>query len=340
MNFKEYVEAHRSQIFSQIDKYIGKKDPEQHYEIARDYSVRQGSYRRPGLLMLTGQMFGASENDLLLPSAAMQMSEDWILIHDDVEDDSELRRGKPALHKIYGSEIAINAGDAVHLAMWKVLIDVLNNGKTGFEKKFVGKFYDILEETVEGQYIETNFMFNVKVLSKASEELYYKIIKSKTCHYTVYGPMQLGAILAGRDEKTLDILKEIGYPAGIAFQITDDILDMTADEKIFGKKRYGDLYEGKLTLIVLHAYENATEDEKKEMDRIYMKTRKQKTPQEIAYLVGLIEKYKGIEYATSIAEKHGQMAKDAVEKYRNLFPAGEYTDILLSAMTEMYVRKK
>ncbi len=340
MNFKEYVEAHRAEIFNKIDGYLRVKEPAKHYEIARDYSVRQGSYRRPGLLMLTGQMFGAKREDLLLPSAAMQMSEDWILIHDDVEDDSEMRRGKPALHRIYGNEIAINAGDAVHLAMWRVLIDVLNGGKTGFEKAFVDKFYGILEETVEGQYVETDFMYNVKALSKADENLYYRIIKSKTCHYTVYGPMQLGAILAGRGDDTMDALKEIGYPAGIAFQITDDILDMTADEKVFGKKRYGDLYEGKLTLIVLHAYQKSTAEERKEVDRIYLKRRKDKTQEEIAYIVGLIEKYDGLGYASEMAERYGQMAKNAVEKYKHLFPEGEFTETLLSAMKEMYVRKK
>src|SRR5579864_3261864 len=114
MDFKEYVSKHKSKIHSKIMDYLPLKEPLGHYKIAREYSDRQGSYRRPGLLMLTGQLFGAKMEDLILPAAAMQTSEDWILIHDDIEDNSELRRGMPALHRIYGTELAINAGDAVH----------------------------------------------------------------------------------------------------------------------------------------------------------------------------------------------------------------------------------
>ena len=262
-SFKEYVHANGDAVYSKIMEYMPLKEPIEHYRIIRDYSERRGSYRRPGLLLLTGQLYGAELKDLILPAAAMQTSEDWILIHDDVEDNSELRRGKPALHKIYGSEIAINAGDAVHIEMWKMLKDYI--AYAGIEKggRLFDKFHHMLRYTVEGQYIETNFIYNVRDLSKASQDLYYRIVDSKTCYYTVYGPMQLGAMVAGQKDSTLEMLKQIGSPAGIAFQIVDDILDMTAEEKVFGKKRYGDLYEGKLTLIMLHAYENSTDSEKK-----------------------------------------------------------------------------
>lgn len=339
MDFKEYVETYKDSVYSIISSYLKIKDPAPHYQIVRDYSDRKGGYRRPGMLLLTGQMFGAKIEDLLLPAAAMQVSEDWILIHDDIEDNSELRRGKPALHKLYGNEIAINAGDALHLVMWGIIKDYMV--KVGLKKggAIFDKFYNLLEYTVEGQYVETDFIYNVHDLSKISEQLYYRIVNSKTCYYTLYGPMQLGAMIAGKKGKTLDMLKEIGEPAGIAFQITDDILDMTADEATFGKKRYGDLYEGKATLIIFHAYKNATDNEKIEINRIYAKRRENKNPEEIKFLIDIIEKYKSIDYAKGLAEEYGMKATKTIEKYKKKLPDNEYRSIMLSAIEEMYRRK-
>ncbi|MCL5675342.1 MAG: polyprenyl synthetase family protein [Candidatus Marsarchaeota archaeon] len=340
MKFKEYIESNRDAIYNTISRYLPVSESEEYTRMVRDYTDRQGSYRRPALLMLTGEMFGAGREELLLPAAAMQLSEDWILIHDDAEDDSELRRGKPALHKIYGIEQAVNAGDMAHMSMWYMLKEYIK--KSGIEKgaKVYDKFYDLLSRTVEGQYTEIKFMKDTKLIGRADESLYLKIISSKTCYYTVYGPMQLGALIAGAGEKVLEALEEIGDPAGKAFQIVDDILDMTADEALFGKKRYGDLYEGKLTLIILHTYKNATEAEKREIDKIYGKDRRQKSKDEISFLVGLIEKYHGIEYAKAQAEKYGELAKEKIVEHGQLLPEGPYRETMASAMEDLSVRKK
>ncbi len=340
MNFKEYIELHRNEVYSKICDYIPIKEPVEHYKMVRDYSDRQGSYRRPGLLMLSGQVFGALPEDLLLPAAALQVSEDWILIHDDIEDHSEMRRGKPTLEKLYGYELAINAGDAVHITMWKMLKDYIILKGKGKGNKIYDKFYDMLEYTVEGQFIEDNFIYKVREISKADEDLYFRIINGKTCYYTVYGPMQIGAMIAKSKKSTINLLGKIGQPAGVAFQIVDDILDMTADEKVFGKKRYGDLYEGKITLIILNTYKHATVEEKERINGIYKKSREQKTQEDINYLLEKIEKYGGVEYAKEKAERYGDRAKYIIEKNLEKLPDNEYREILLSAMEELYLRKK
>ena len=340
MDFKEYVAGQRDDIYSKIMEYLPIKDPEDHYKIVREYSERRGNYRRPGLLLLSGEMFGATREKLILPAAAMQLSEDWILIHDDIEDNSELRRGKPALHKIYGNEIAINAGDAAHIAMWRMLKDNLLKLGDAQGNRIYEKFYNMLEYTVEGQYLETNFIYNIRDLSKVPEDFYFRIVHGKTCYYSVYGPMQIGAMVANRDDGTINMMRTIGEPAGMAFQIVDDILDMTADEKDFGKKRYGDLYEGKLTLIMIHAYSGATADEKAKIDAIYNKKREQKTTEDISFLVDIINKYDGLGYAKSIAEGYSKKAKEALDTYSGVIPDNEYTETLVSAIEDLYNRKK
>lgn len=327
-------------VYQKICEYVPIKDPIEHYTIMRDYIDRQGSYRRPGLVLLTGQMFGTSVNQILLPAAAQQLSEDWILMQDDTQDDSELRRGKKSIHKIYGWVNAMNSSEVGHMAMWKMLKDYII--QVGPEKgnRMYDKFYDMLERTVEGQYIENKFIHETKELSKASEDLYFKIVMSKTCYYTVYGPMQLGAIAAGQSDKMLGMLEEIGMPAGKAFQIADDLLDYTVDEKKSGKKQYGDLYEGKITLMVLNAYKNSTQAEKQKMDQIYHKKRTEKSEEEIKFIISLIEKYDSVAYARECAKKFGYEATEKLEKYRDFLPNNDYTKTMLSAIEELYVREK
>ena len=93
MEFNEYVAKRRNAIYSKITDYIPLQEPEEHYKIVREYIDRQGNYRRPILLMLTGEMFGAPIEKLVQLAAAQQLSEEWLLIQDDAMDDSEFRRG-------------------------------------------------------------------------------------------------------------------------------------------------------------------------------------------------------------------------------------------------------
>ncbi len=338
MNFKEYIEQHRQKVYSKICDYLQIQEPIEHYKIVREYSDRQGSYRRPGLLILTGQMLGADINDLILPAAAIQLSEDWILVHDDIEDHSALRRGKESLNKLYGMEVALNAGDAAHIVMWKMLKDYMLNNKQG--ALVYNKFYDIVQKTVEGQFLDINFIYNKKTLEGVNEDIYFKIIDSKTCYYTVYGPMHLGAIIAIANQEIFQILENIGRPAGIAFQIADDLLDMTGDEKVFGKQKYGDLYEGKITLIILHAYKNATNEEKNKINSIYAKPRENKTKEDIDFLLQIITKYNSIDYIRKVGESYIAEANKNIEKSLDKLPNNEYTKILLTAVQELYSRTK
>jgi geranylgeranyl diphosphate synthase type II len=340
MDFKEFSGKYHDAIYKKICEYVPMKEPEEHYRIMRDYIDRQGKYARPTLLLLTAHLYGATIEDAILPAAAQQLSEDWILMQDDWEDDSELRRGKPTAHRIYGAIHAVNASNTGQIAMWRMLKDYII--KVGTEKggKLYDKFYDMMRYTVEGQYVENKFIHNTKDLSKASEELYFRIVDSKTCFYTIYGPLQLGAMVGNATDEDVEHLKEIGEPTGKAFQIVDDILDMTANEKEFGKKLFGDLYEGKLTLMVLHAYKNATPQEKSRMNAIYAKIRQQKTEDDIKFIRDMVEKYKGIEYARGVADKYGEQAKKVLNKYVPTMPNNEYRKIMSSAVEDMFVRKK
>ena len=226
-----------------------------HRQMVEDYPRRLGKYVRPTLVFLTAQSLGAKKDFALNTAAAMQLSEDWILNHDDIEDDSEVRRGQPALHRLYGKELAINAGDGLHLLMWQTLISNLSTIGPDLSQKIFTEFTQMLNRTVLGQTIEIKW-FQENRTDLTDEDLLL-IMESKTCYYTISGPMRLGAILAGATKDQLDHLYQFGKYLGYCFQIQDDLLDLTSD--FCGqKKQYGnDIYEGKRTMMLLHLYQHA-----------------------------------------------------------------------------------
>src|SRR3989344_7115050 len=135
--FEDILAIKKQKVWSVVEPYLN--DPNypssfdipdkyktiqfKHWNIVREYPERKGKYIRPTLLLLTAEGMGTKEEIALQTAAAMQTSEDWLLIHDDLEDDSEFRRGKLTLHKMHGEKLAINAGDALHIIMWKILLD-------------------------------------------------------------------------------------------------------------------------------------------------------------------------------------------------------------------------
>lgn len=283
-----------------------------HQKITADYPERKGKYLRPTLVLLTASAMGFPEKKAVKTAAAMQVSEDWILNHDDIEDDSLNRRGKPCLHQIYGKELAINAGDALHILMWKILWD---NREVIGEKKaaqIAEEFWWMLTRTALGQTAEIKWTKENKFDLKEKDILF--ILESKTAYYTIAGPMRLGAILAGAKEKQLRAIYEFGKPLGYAFQIRDDILDLTSDFGGLKKQQGNDIYEGKRTIMLVHLLNQVKGKDKNKLFRIMAKKREEKTAEEVDWVIDLMEKYGSLEYAQKLAEKFAKQAEDIFEK--------------------------
>lgn len=330
----QYIKPIFEVVFSYLDNFPGGGDR----HALLDYSVRKGKYTRGGLLMLFGELYGAKPESLLPLAAAIQVSEDFLLVRDDVIDKSNLRRGDVPLQKIYGTELALNIGDKLMLTQTKILNDHLLY-KNPIERRLVlNLFYEMLAQTINGQEAEAKFTYisSEKFNRPMNTWRYYRIASAKTAYYSTYGPMQLGAIAAGvHDEATLSTLRAIGHPLGIAYQIADDIIDMTVDEKKIGKQRYNDLYEGKLTLIILNAYQHATKEEQERVEKIYSKSRFSKTDEEIDFLVKLIDKYGSLKYAEKVLNEFIMETKEVLGKYEHLLPDNPYRRIFISSVDEL-----
>jgi len=312
VDFSKVLLEKKTRIYEKILEYLPHHYPQEYYEIVRDYPERQGKYFRPVLVLLANEMFGGRDEDALLTAAAMQTSEDWILIHDDIEDHSYERRGRPCLHEIYGPEIALNAGDSLHIIMWKMLTD--NIKVLGLERatRILSCMSDILLYTFEGQYLDMNCIAKNRL--DLVEEDYYEMADRKAGAYSVYGPLQLGAIAASATEEEVCSIKEWGVPIGRAYNIYDDFLNVAGIERFYGKEIGGDVLEGKRTLILIHLLRNCTSAERKSISRIYSKRREEKTEREISYVMLLMKKYGSISYAHQKSLEFADMARRAFDQ--------------------------
>jgi len=276
------------------------------YKMMRDYPKRQAKGMRPFLCVTTCRAAGGTEEDALLTAACIELFQNWILIHDDIEDGSELRRGEPALHRKYGEALALNAGDALHARTWEAIL--LNGRRLGLERTFavMEEFSHMVNETTEGQHMELGWV--VEKRWDLNEKDYYEMCTRKTSWYTVASPCRLGAIVAGGGGEVLDQLREFGISLGIAFQIQDDSLNLAGDQKKYGKAKSDDILEGKRTLILLHLLAVASQSERDRVISIMNKKREAKSAADVSYVLSLIDRYDAIGFARKRAT---ELMKDA-----------------------------
>ena len=292
---------------------LQKDKPSKLKEMMLDYPLRGGKHLRSVLALESCKAFGGNPKGMKNISIALELFQHWILIHDDIEDYSEERRGRPALQHIYGMPLANNTGDALHIRMWEVLY---NNRKLlgdGLTFKVMDEFIKMMDRCVKGQSMELEWVHDKRWDIK--EEDYYKMAKGKTCGYTFISPFRLGAIAAGVNEKKLSSFESIGNDIGLAFQIEDDILNLVGEEGKYGKEIAGDIYEGKRTLMLIHLVKSCSADEKKKVLLIMNKERHEKKKAEVDYVLSLMKKYGSIEYAKDKALFFAKRARKNFDRH-------------------------
>jgi geranylgeranyl diphosphate synthase, type II len=277
------------------------------YKMMRDYPERPAKGLRPFICITACRAMGGKEADAMLTAACLEIFQHWILIHDDIEDGSEMRRGQPTLHRRYSEALALNAGDALHAKMWEVLAK--NRATLGPEKtlQIISEFSRMVDHTTEGQHMEL-----VWVTEKnwdLDESDYEQMVIRKTSWYTVASPCRLGAMVAGATESDLENLLQFGLKLGIGFQIQDDALNLVGDQSKYGKALSDDLLEGKRTMMLLKLLKVAKPDERQEVVSIMNKPRSAKTPADVERVLSLMKRYDTIGYAQKRA---AELLKEAL----------------------------
>jgi geranylgeranyl diphosphate synthase, type II len=225
------------------------------FDLILDYPLRGGKALRPtlGIAMCLG--LGGRLEAVLPTAATLELYHNAFLVHDDIEDESVLRRGRPTLHVDHGVPIAVNVGDAMMSLSLQPLLDNVERIGLGPALRILGAVARMTRLTVEGQAIELEWVrSNTWQLDDAD---YLDMVELKTSWYSFITPLQVGAIAAGSRPEQLPPLESLGRHLGAAFQITDDLLNLSAEPEDYGKEIGGDLWEGKRTLMLLHALRHA-----------------------------------------------------------------------------------
>jgi geranylgeranyl diphosphate synthase type II len=307
----EYGEATRSRLF----RYLRSQEPRKYlYDLCADYPRRGGRAMRPTLCIATARAFGSSLEDALGTAVSIEMMHNAMLIHDDIEDESEKRRGKPALHVQEGVPIALNAGDMLALLSLRPLVD--NRARLGAELslRLFEETERMARESAEGQALELGWRRDNP--ADISEEDYLRMVMKKTCWLATIHPIRMGALIATRGALDVEPMVRFGFLLGAAFQIQDDLLNLVGDESRYGKELCGDILEGKRTLMLIRLFERARESERKRLHAMLATPRAARRGADVRWVRDAMHRYDCIEYARRVA--HG-LAGAAIYEFENLF---------------------
>lgn len=241
------------------------------YDLILDYPLRGGKALRPALSIAMCLGLGGHLEAILPTAATLELYHNAFLIHDDIEDESWWRRGKPTLHIDHGVPIAVNVGDAMLSLSLQPLLDNVERVGLGPALRILRAIAKMTRMTVDGQALELEWVrSNAWRLSDAD---YLNMVELKTSWYTFITPLQVGAIAAGAGPERMAPLESLGRHLGAAFQITDDLLNLRADPEEYGKEIGGDIWEGKRTLMLLHSLRCAEPNDRERAVAILAKRR-------------------------------------------------------------------
>jgi geranylgeranyl diphosphate synthase type II len=306
------------------------------YELMLDYPLRGGKGLGPALCVATCRALGGTIEGVLRSAAALELYHNAFLVHDDVEDGSEKRRNEPTLHRLHGVPIAVNVGDGMlALAMQPLLenVELLGLGRTLRILQTVAR---MARESVEGQMLELDWIRRGDWTP--SDRGYFRMVYKKSAYYSFMTPTTIGAIAAGATRGEIAGLRRFAAPLGIAFQIQDDVLNLMGEEARYGKEIGGDLWEGKHTLVLIHALRCAAPAERARGLEILRKRRplldeearesQVRTRRDVRFLKHLIDAYRSIEYARRRSREWALRASRAFGRVSSSWPESVHREFL------------
>lgn len=336
---EDYIPLIEEELFS----FLPLQEPEKFmYGPMRDYPERGGKRSRPALVLLSCATLGGDVHKAVRTAAAFEMFQSFALLHDDIEDDSEMRRGKPCSHRVHGVPLSINVGDALYAKVYEVLAANRHILDCELTLALIEEMTAGSRETFEGQAYDVGWIRERVV---PSEEEFMTMLRKKTGWYTGRGPCKAGAMIAGASEPQQQAIGDFGEAMAIAFQIRDDLLNLMTPEGdaatapgvtsgAYGKERGGDIAEGKRTLIIIDLLRKCDAAERTEILDVLNADRDATTPQQIERVIDLARDYGSIAFA----EEESRKRSDEAVRLLEALPDTPHRP-LLGEMLEFFVRR-
>ncbi|MDR3701387.1 MAG: polyprenyl synthetase family protein [Candidatus Sulfopaludibacter sp.] len=271
-----------------------------------------GKRLRPALLLLSARLCGEAGSTAIQLGAVVEMIHAATLVHDDVIDAAQTRRGRASTNVKWGNHTCVLAGDWLYMQAFQIALRERNF-------QFLDLLIGLTQMMVEGELLQLEHIGHIDISEADCMEL---VDRKTACLFSVCA--RLGALASRADPQTHEKLGEYAWNLGMAFQLVDDVLDFTAREKVLGKPVGGDLREGKVTLPLVYALERATPAERRMVETIL----RQRTYDEVPFarILSLLEKYRGIERV----KERAQAFTDKARRLINEFPESPYQRALLT----------
>ncbi|MDC0078108.1 polyprenyl synthetase family protein [Deltaproteobacteria bacterium] len=290
------------------------------YDLMRDYPQRGGKRFRPALVLLCCELFDGDPEDALTSAVALELFHNFALVHDDIEDESLLRRGKPTLHLQHGIALALNSGDALLGLVHETLLNNHSRLSSALSLRIHRHLNNVMRATFEGQALDIGWVAKRSFPDRAE---YREMIGRKTGWYSGRGPCQCGALIADAVESELETVGSFGEAIGIGFQVRDDMLNLSEKSENeapsagaggYGKERGGDIAEGKRTLITIELLERLSETDAERVRSILLAEREQVSEADIDWCIARAESTGALDAAADYCQKQAVLASSALKK--------------------------
>ena len=275
-----------------------------------------GKRLRPALLLLSSRLIGNGGESAIRLGAVVEIVHAATLVHDDVIDGAQTRRGRPSTNARWGNHTSVLAGDWLYMQAFQMALREHNF-------RILDLLISLTQMMVEGELLQLERIGSIDVSEADCMEL---VDRKTACLFSVCA--RLGALTAGADIPTQERLGDYAWNLGMAFQLVDDVLDFTSREKTLGKPVGSDLREGKVTLPLVYALEEATPDERRQVALILAERNYDKVP--FREILGMLEKYRGIERVRERAQAFTDKARAQISE----FPESPYQRALY-AVTDL-----
>lgn len=287
-----------------------------------NHIIKSGGKRvRPILIMLTARLCGYKDEQHIPYAAIIEFIHTATLLHDDVVDNAKTRRGSSTANIVWGNEPSVLVGDFLFSKSFELMTH-------GGNHEILKVMSEATTALAEGEILELLKTSD----ADTKEEEYFEIIRNKTA-VLFSAACEIGGILGKAHMKKRISLKNFGYNLGMAFQLTDDILDYVSLDTILGKPIGTDLKEGKVTLPLIHALKSADEKENSYIKRVLEKTNM--TRRDFERVRNIIRKYGGIDYTSTVTKQY----VDSAKVFLNIFQPSPYKDALLGLANYMLKRE-
>jgi len=288
--------------------------------IARYLQSGGGKRLRPILVLLASKLVGGVTDGSIRMAAVVEMIHTATLVHDDVIDTAQTRRGRPSSNTIWGNHTCVLAGDWLYMQAFHIALR---------ERNFhvLDLLIALTQMMVEGELLQLELIGKINI----SEADYMELVDRKTASL-FSACAKLGALTGGADEATEARMGEFSWNLGIAFQLVDDVLDFTSHEKVLGKPVGSDLREGKVTLPLIYALEDATAEERGMVEAVLKDANYDRVP--FSKILGMIERHHGFERVRERAQAFTDKARSIVTE----FPESPYQRAL-TALTDLVTER-